>query len=492
MKINRIWLIYILILAYGLLQRFWGIWHGSFAFTYDAGRDLLAVRDLVVNHKFSLIGPTSGQMGIFYGPWWYWILAIPFIISGGNPGFIIFSISLYGLLGALLVFWWGEKNKHRLFGLVFGGLLSISPYMVGATNQLWSPHLIPTTIVFAIILLFDFHKLSYLKTFILGMLLMLIFEFELIFGALFITAYLTSLVFFYRDKFILKKILIIFSGMFIIELPRILFDLRHNFLQLKTITTLLGNPANNTVYLDVRLKLIFDKFNFFSPFDNIYTAGLLFILILILFFKFKEKIDDNTLSFIKSLSLISLIFPLFVLIYRKEVWEYYLIGWPVILAGLISILINSVSTAKSKLRLTVIILIYLFILSGPLSVYESLKNPLFTGDAAVFRNQISAIDYVYKEAKGKDFNVTPYTPPQIEYTWRYLFSWYGKNKYGYTPKTQRSERLYMVIEPDPGYEGRITNWLKVREEDGRTIKEITLPSGIKIQSRIRPKENNAL
>src|SRR5947208_1108732 len=86
-----------IIILLGSWLRLSGIFSNSFAFTYDVGRDMLEIRNIVVNHHLTLIGQTTGIQGIFYGPWWYYILVVPFTLSGGNPQGIAFFIALTGI-----------------------------------------------------------------------------------------------------------------------------------------------------------------------------------------------------------------------------------------------------------------------------------------------------------------------------------------------------------------------------------------------------------
>ena len=81
-------------------------------------------------------------------------------------------------------------------------------------------------------------------------------------------------------------------------------------------------------------------------------------------------------------------------------------------------------------------------------VYKSITSPLWVGNASVYRNQLSVIDYAYGQANGRAFKYVVYTPPVFDYTYRYLFKWYGPNKYGYAPN-DNAHLAYFIIEPDP-------------------------------------------
>ena len=54
-------------------------------------------------------------------------------------------------------------------------------------------------------------------------------------------------------------------------------------------------------------------------------------------------------------------------------------------------------------------------------------------DPSLFKNEIAAIDYVYKFAKGENFKAYAYLPSVYDYPYQYLFWWYGQRKYGYLP-----------------------------------------------------------
>lgn len=482
------WLVCFIVVIFGFLIRSWGIWQGSFAFTYDVGRDLLAVRDLVVNHKFSLIGPTSGQMGIFYGPWWYWFLTIPYIIFGGNPVLITTFIAVFGMVGVVLAFVWGDRIKKPAFGIILGMLMAFLPYIISNTSQIWSPDLLPTMIIATLILLSQWEHLSKYWLVVLGFILMLCFESEMVFGAIFIFLIAIGLVIVYKKEVFNKKILYCFLGMLIVEIPRFVFDLRHQFLQAKTLFHLFSTDSQNTIYTDIRLNLFLEKLKQFMPSDNIFLLGVCIAVVIYLFVKNKKLFEGKIKYFLIILVFQIIGFFIFTMFYQKDVWEYYLLGLPVIIAVFLSYILGTVlSQSKNKLWIIPVI-VYLLLILSPQKLISTFTKNKFIGNASVYRNQLEIVDYIYQEAGGADFNVTPYTPPQIEYTWRYLFSWYGKNKYGYEPKLTRSERLYLIIEPDPGYEGRITMWLKVRENDGKTFKTKEFPSGITVQSRARPKE----
>ncbi|MCL5676050.1 MAG: hypothetical protein M1120_02890 [Patescibacteria group bacterium] len=467
--------------------RFWGIVHGSFAFTFDTGRDLLAVRDLVYNHKLSLIGPTSGQMGIFYGPWWYWILAAPFVITAGNPALLNIFMGVSGVLAAVLAYWWGKDWQDEIFGLILAGIIGAGWYFVSSTIQLWSPDLLVLGTLVVLILLAKIKELKRWQLFLAGFFLALLSEMEIVFGVIFIIATLLSLVIWEKRIIFSRKIIFLSGGLLTAELPRIIFELRHNFLQTKALLTVF-KPNNSVYHFDIRLQLIWEKLQAVLPFNNFYLNLFFGVLAagLFIFAFFSSK--EERKQFLAKLLFIGLFFLLFIIFYPNTIWDYYLLGLPVILAILISYAIARYIKKTGGKKWVLGIIIFLVFLSRPAEIIRNIQNPNFSGNASVYRNQLAVLDYIYRQANKNNFNYIAYTPPQIEYTWRYLFWWYGRNKYGYEPVIKRQQRFYVIIEPDPGYPDRIKDWLKIRENDGKITKEYTLPSGIMVQTRVRPKE----
>ena len=69
-------IIFVLIFAYCyfLFLSLRSVLWGGIPFWSDPARDLLLAWDNL--HKISLIGPPGGIPGVFYGPYWLWILSL--------------------------------------------------------------------------------------------------------------------------------------------------------------------------------------------------------------------------------------------------------------------------------------------------------------------------------------------------------------------------------------------------------------------------------
>ena len=113
---------------------------GNIPFWYDPARDLLMAWDNL--KKPTLIGPTSGIPGIFYGPHWIWLLSIGVAISK-DPRFVVFLIltlphfiflplSIVKLQGKLI-------DWKTMISIWILSIFALGSY----ANQIWSPNLAP-------------------------------------------------------------------------------------------------------------------------------------------------------------------------------------------------------------------------------------------------------------------------------------------------------------------------------------------------------------
>lgn len=480
-----------LILLAGSFLRFPGVLTNSFAFTYDVGRDMLALWDMLNLHKFSLIGPTSGLPGVFYGPWWYLILLPFYMVVGGDPQGLTFFIALFGIFAVFFAFLFGKKLGGVSIGLSFAAMISVSPALTSLSSQIWSPNIVPIFVIFVLLVLVGIYSekhINFIKFFLLGFLLALIADLGIVFGVLFMTGTLLSVIIILNKKLSFKSAVSFIFGVLVIFSPRILFDFRHQFLMTKSFVDFLakGDSSQSRNITEVfinRLGILFSQFNStFAANNRFFGFFIILVIVFVLIFFFK-KADDVTRKFIKTSLIVILTFLIGLIFFRHDVWGHYLVGLPIFYILLFSIAINLVSKEIKYVFPGLFVLVLFLINLNPISQINNLNKPLWVGDASIYRNQVEAVNYVYKESYGKDFKYVVYTPPVHDYTYRYIFKWYGSKKYHYLP-SDKSRVAYFILEPDKQFPSRLNDWLKLREKDGKIIKTEKFKSGIIIQTRV--------
>lgn len=476
---------------FGLYLRLQGVFTNSFAFTYDVGRDLIAVSNLVYFHKVSLIGFTTGLPGVFYGPWWYWILSPAFLITRGNPQGIALYMALFGLGTVLIGFLIGKQFIGFTFGLLFATFLMVSPSLIALSSQIWNPNIIPfflLPLVWLLATAYKKKKLSLFSGFGVGILLSLIMDLEIVFGLLLIFATIITAIVFLRKYLAITAIGAFVLGFLFILSPRLLFDTRHQFLMTKSLIKLASpEPGSGSFHvlstLWERAQMFFHLWNF--TLANNQTAAISIIVILGVATPLVWRKFDSSSRFLVGYSFIAIVtYILGLTFFRHMIFDHYTVGLPVFYLLITSVIFYSLLKEAKPLRYlaAVVLIIVLWFTINPITVLTNIRKPLWIGDASVYRNQLQVIDYIYQKASGKDFKINVYTPPVYDYTYQYLFSWYGKRKYNMIPVKQ-SQLAFFILEPDNQYPERLANWLAVRQNDGKIISQKTFPSGIIVQTR---------
>lgn len=486
----------LMVLIIGSWLRLSGIMSNSFAFTYDVGRDMLAVENIVTNHRISLIGSTTGVEGIFYGPWWYFILSVPFYIFSGNPQGIAFFMSIIGITTILLGYIVGKKTGGIFLGMIFSAFISFSSVLVLTSSQIWNPNLIPFFILLVFLVLYTISfnaskKISRGKRFLLlGFLLGIIIDLEIVFGILFFIGICISFISVFRRKNKIKEIAVLIIGVLFVFSPRIIFEIRHNFLMTKTLFITFSNSfilAKHFSVLDAlfsALSSLFSLWNATLAGQNSVTGFILMVIILLSLIFFYKKIENTQKQFLQVILIVIAVFLIGITFLNQAIWSHYLVGIPVLYIFFVSIMINTTRIVLEKSWIVFFVLLILFWINlNPIQILNNINNPLWEGNSAVYRNQIAVIDYVYNDAGGRNFKYIAYTPAVYDYTYRYLFSWYGKKKYRYTPVQKNTELFYVILEPDYELPFRLRDWLKIREKDGVIQKDKVVKGGIIVQTR---------
>ena len=481
------------ILFISIYIRFEGIITKSFPYTYDIGRDLLVARDIATFTKFPLIGQTTGLPGFFYGPSWHYILGLIYIPLQGDPVLMTGFIAFTGVLMVFLAYILGRKIDGKYLGLTLAGLLGFSPVVVSLTSQIWNPTLIPIFWILTLITIYAFSKKksSYILSFMLGVLLSLILDMEIVVGSLFLIGTAVFVLLAFRKLLQPRNLLAGACGFIFILLPRIFFDLRHQNILSKTLiegikSMFFGGHGQGVdiAMLKHKLEIIFELWSDTLVLKNSTIGMVLLIGVVAIVALFYKKSTKNIQLFIKFTSLVTLVTIVGVLFFGHDIWPHYLVALPLLFVLLVSLALTLIFKLKNFKIISIIVFLFLIIINlQPLEKIKNFGKPVWVGNAAVYRNQEEVVDYVYKNAGTEKFKYIVYTPPVHDYTYQYLFTWYGGKKYSNQPTMISPKLLFVIVEPDPQFPLRVTEWLKSRENDGKIIKEEKMKSGIIIQTR---------
>jgi hypothetical protein len=392
------WTIVLLI----LINIYFAAWlplHGDLTLFPDNARDLLLMEDVANNKPITLIGPHSGGIpGLFHGPLWTYINMPAYLLGKGNPAYVgIFWVILY-VLTIFFVYLVGKKLFDKTVGLLSSLLFSaiFMSFVPGFGNPYGSVLLFPVFFYYFVIYLKEYKvKFLLISLFILG----LIIQFQMAFGVPILAVVLIFLVINLYNN---KKLFHLFS-FFILLVPLstfIIFDIRHNFLQLHSlINYIISRNIEKTSFFDMyflthRIPLIFTDGLSLITRGQWWLTSILIIYFLYIYWRVikSKKIFYKKIYFISALLYIG--FWVVTLLYKGQMWLYY--HWQMI-PMLIIVICSGYLAISKKVFATVFCIFYLFIMFSQITWIKGIQNDFIGKDRVswvFFRN---AIDDIYKE-----------------------------------------------------------------------------------------------
>lgn len=441
-----------------------GILRGFSAITYDNGRDLLAAWRIFHERNLTLIGPTTGISGVFHGAWAFYWLIIPMLIAQWNPLGVPLAIAVSGLIGLVILYF----LLKDIFDLKIAGFSSLvyagSPFLIGHFTQLGHNNLIPFFIILSLVFLWRILKTNRAVNFFLfGLASGFLFEFEFAFGLFILPFNFTScLLFIGSSKEKLKNKLIklgyLVVGVFLPLSLRILFEIRNNFLMLRSLINNFFFPEikfyafrNLTLWekLSRRLNFFYDFWqNLFSPLLSWLAIGSLIVSVILLPQIIKQEKDKRRTFIVYLLLLIIFEFTCF-MYYRDVIWVNYLTGFSIYYLIVLSFVIKYLTKLNfGKTVLSILTTIIMAVSIAQVTVAELDKQNLSINDPSAMINQQKAISYIYADAGKTDFSVGIYSPSWFSFPYDYWFLWREQKKGIKTPHSLWQTRLnYLIVEP---------------------------------------------
>lgn len=273
-----------------LLSTAW-LFRGEINYDLDIARDFLVLREAIISKRPFLIGPHSGIIGgVFHGPLWYYLNLPAFIASGGNPiamGWFWWGLSILTLV---IVGWVALKlfgKKVAVWSVFLYSLNSIiNP--VESLKQFFNPYgAVMASPLFFYFLLKYFQNSKGKDLVVTILLIGLLIQFQMAFGfPILLVSILLILTAVIRNKNYRHL-----WNFLILLLPLstfILFDLRHDFLQLRSVWSFLISGQKSVALLPFllqRLKSIFsDVYLMLAP-RNIILAWVYSLAFLVICIK---------------------------------------------------------------------------------------------------------------------------------------------------------------------------------------------------------------
>ena len=270
-------------------------------------------------------------------------------------------------------------------------------------------------------------------------------------------------------------------------LPQIFFDFRHGLIITRAIINNFSATNSNEVlpwgkFLLERLNLYYNIIA--SKFFNgkpILAAPFLLAVIYRLVKSWRKLKKNLGFEFLLILVLIPFIGLLFFRGNSGNLYDYYFTGYyfPIIL--IFSFLLTTVIPGViGNIIIGIFLILFLWVNIPPAVNFlnSRMGNPpiIYIGD------QLSAVDWIYKDAGGTLFNIDVYVPPVIPYAYQYLFLWRGNSQM----VDNQVRLLYTLEESDADHPDRISAWMDRQDRIGKVGGMVTFGQ-ITVQKRERYK-----
>lgn len=409
------WLIVILLLIVSIFMRFYHLGYRA-GFAWDEETIAWKVKTILVDKKPTLIGMKAGEYGIFTGPALIYILSLIYFIFAMNPLGVAVTSAVLGVISTLCIYFLGKKIFPPAVAL-FSAFIYSGSYYLSNYDRTWL--LLTFNLTSILIFYFTVKILQTNKKIYLYLVFLLIgFAFNVHITAWFFIPILVMVFLCFRPKYSFKNYLLAFFLFLIWQLPLLVFDLRHNFLNTQGIIKLFSQPgAGQNIWskLEKISQIVIHNIAgiIYSPVPW-WLVWLTLLAILFLVYRIiKDKNRDKNLYLV----LFWIIVPaLLFVFYSGNIPDYYFnISYVayVFLWGLI--LVNF----QKIIGIGVWILLAIFLVANIVARIEEPADPFgLTAKRKV-------VQYIINDAGGKKVDVSYFTPLGLDTGFAYLFWFEG-------------------------------------------------------------------
>ena len=387
-------------------------------FLGDEGRDVLVVKRMLVNHKWTLLGPTASVGGFFLGPVYYYFM-LPFLwLSRLDPVGPAVMVALFGIATVFLVWKVGRDFFGPQAGLIAAILYTIPPVVLAYSRSSWNPNLMPffcLLIIYTLWLAVTKRQLKHLA--LVGFLLGIAFQLHYL-ATFLVPVIVLYLLLFTRTIENLKYYLLGIGGFLLGWSPFFLFELRHRFPNFKTLYQFIFYGKETGFVASKLWPTISDVT--FRLFSRLVTNNKVFLAQLTLF------ISLSTFAFFwvawrkkeqfKTFSLLGLWFILGIGLfgfYQKPIYDYYfgfMFPLPFLLMGftLSSFSKSLIGKVAAGILLTILVVVNLQTIPFRYPPNRQLDQT----------KQIARL--ILDEAEGRPFNFGLITGQNSDHAYRYF------------------------------------------------------------------------
>ncbi len=423
-------------------------------FLGDQGRDVVIVSNFLKHFDLMFIGPQTSIGNMYLGPFYYYLMAPFLLMFNYSPVGPAVMVVLFALATTYLIYYvYLKLFKNHLFALLSSLLYAISPVAIKYSNFSWNPNIMP---FFALAFFYISYQVIFLKKYKLLPILAICFSMALnshylalilvpiFFFYLLINTYQTKnnlLVIFKQN---IKPLLYSLLVLLIFLSPLILFDLKHNGQNIKSIYSFFAYrqttvnlkaykalPQIVPLWTQINTRLLFGKNQTMGSITSI--VFLVFLCLSLL----KKSSNRQNIFILASYIFISIIA---LGLYKQHIYDHYFGFMFPIIFMLFSALIQTLFPVKFFRPFLVLLLTS--------SIYLSfIQNPLHFPAPNQLANTRQISSLILDQSKGLPFNLALLAKNNYDPPYRYFLDLYNAPLYHL--KDQKTDQLFVICEPNP-------------------------------------------
>jgi DNA-dependent RNA polymerase auxiliary subunit epsilon len=413
---NKKYLLLIIIFLIFCFLRFYQI-EKRITFSWDQEQFSYQIKEIIVNHKLTLLGPrVNNDTGFFLAPYFTYLLLPFYLLTNIHPNALMYFVIFFNVLFFLVAFKIITKIFSFWQSIFFLFLWSTNYFFIKYDIIAWNPLLVPLGIIINWLLLYEIYKKNTNRLWLLlgitnGFFINMHFQYIFIsfYSLIFLTFYQLKI-----KKLELKKTLIFLFGFILMFSPLFLFDLRHQFLNTKNFINFFFTKDQINKDINVWWEVWSNGMKHLIITSEIdVTKTFYFIFYFLLFFLIKKKRDFHQI-FYQALFILWIIFPLIFSYYGQKPSEYYFTFlYPFIFIAIIDFFL----TFKKSMILLFIPLLLIYYHQ------EDFGKLLKTNSQSLYYKDLTA-KKIKQMLNDKNFNISFSTPLGLNNGFKYLIDYY--------------------------------------------------------------------
>lgn len=404
-------------------------------FLGDEGRDALIVKRMIVDHRFTLLGPITSVGLMHLGPMYYYFM-IPFLwASNLNPVGPAIMVALFSLATTVLIWKMCQEFLGTRAANLAALFYTLSPFVITYSHSSWNPNILPffaLCIVYSLVKAIHTKKITWL--FVAGLNFGIAIQLHYV-ALVFV---FIGLVYLFTTRVfpLLKSIFTVAGGVFVTFLPFVIFEIRHSFINTKTIYDFVTRTGNEKTFSIMQpISSFWDLFvRLFWRLLTIESAQLakavgVFLLLGVLY-QYKNEINKKTKLFLQALLVWIGVGLLVLSLYSGNVYDYYLMfvfPLPFIFLGLVFANISKKNVLGA---------ISIFVASMFLVIVYSRNTPILQPPNRLAFQSEEIANFILDKTSGEPYNFALIAGQNSDHAYRYFLE-----VNGYSPVTIENPTL---------------------------------------------------